>query len=276
MKELNMWRRKMKKKHYHRGRRKKRTKKQLVGRVISTLILLVAIGVFCYSGYQLYRIFHGYHEGEAEYDSLIETAVIENEKDNSFQVDFDALRAINPDVVGWIRFIEPSIINYPVVQGKDNAEYLYKTFKGYDNTVGTIFVNAYNQANFEDQNTIIYGHYMYNGTMFNDLDKYKEEEFWQRYPYFYIYTPDGKELRYDIYSAGIVKDTSGSYTYQFTDEASFTEFVELTKSISNYDTGVQVGADAQIITLSTCTKDNNDDRFVIHAVKAAEREVDNE
>lgn len=266
----------MKKKHYHRGRRKKRTKKQLVGRVISTLILLVAIGVFCYSGYQLYRIFHGYHEGEAEYDSLIETAVIENEKDNSFQVDFDALRAINPDVVGWIRFIEPSIINYPVVQGKDNAEYLYKTFKGYDNTVGTIFVNAYNQANFEDQNTIIYGHYMYNGTMFNDLDKYKEEEFWQRYPYFYIYTPDGKELRYDIYSAGIVKDTSGSYTYQFTDEASFTEFVELTKSISNYDTGVQVGADAQIITLSTCTKDNNDDRFVIHAVKAAEREVDNE
>lgn len=267
---------KNKRKHYHRGRRKKQTKKQTWERVISAIVLIVAIGVFCYSGYRLYQIFHGYHEGEVEYESLIDAAVIKNVNDDSFRVDFDTLRDINPDVVGWIRFIEPSIINYPVVQGEDNGEYLYKTFKGYDNTVGSIFVNAYNQPDFEDQNTIIYGHYMYNGTMFNDLDKYKEQDFWQRYPFFYIYTPDGKELRYDIYSAGIVKDTSGSYNYQFLNETEFAEFIALTKSISNYDTGIEVGADAQIITLSTCTKDNNDDRFVIHAVKTAEREVDNE
>ena len=53
-------------------------------------------------------------------------------------MDFDALRQINPDVVAWIRFDEPAVINYPVVQGSDNSEYLSKTFKGYDNTVGTI------------------------------------------------------------------------------------------------------------------------------------------
>lgn len=78
-------------------------------------------------------------------------------------------------MVAWIRFDEPAVINYPVVQGSDNSEYLSKTFKGYDNTVGTIFVNAYNHADFNDRNTIIYGHYMYNGTMFNELEQYHEK-----------------------------------------------------------------------------------------------------
>lgn len=266
-----------KRKKYHRGRRVRKSKKQRINQMISTIGLIIAIIVFVFSAFKLYQIFNGYHEGESEYKELEEIAIINDGKEEErFQVDFDALKAINPDVIGWIRFEEPAVINYPVVQGDDNAEYLYKTFKGYDNTVGTIFVNAYNNPDFNDQNTIIYGHYMYNGTMFNELDEYAEKEFWEQYPYLYIYTPDGTEIQYHIYSAGVVKDTSESYIYQFADEAAFAEFVEITKSISNYDTGVEVGADAQIVTLSTCTKANNDDRFVIHAVKVAERGLENE
>lgn len=265
------------KKKYHRGRRVKKTKKQIFGRFLSTVVLIGAMGVFAYSAFQLYGIYNGYNEGEEEYNELIEIADVEIDNENAeFVVDFDALGAINSDVVGWIRFIEPSVINYPVVQGRDNDQYLYKTFKGYDNTVGSIFVNAYNNGDFQDQNTIIYGHYMYNGTMFNYLHKYGDKEFWERYPFFYIYTPDGKEIRYDIYSAGVVKDTSESYIYKFADESEFVKFAAHTKSIGNYETGVEVGPNAQVITLSTCTKDNNDDRFVIHAVRAAEREVGNE
>lgn len=265
-----------KRKKYHRGRRKKKAKKSLLSQVISTIVLLVAVAVFCISAYQLYGIFSGYHEGEEEYKEIEEIAIINDGTEERFRVDFDALKAINPDVVGWIRFEEPAIINYPVVQGDDNSEYLYKTFRGYDNTVGSIFVNAFNNSDFQDQNTIIYGHYMYNGTMFNELEQYKEKEFWDAHPYFYIYTPDGMELQYHIYSAGIVKDTSESYIYQFADDAAFADFINITKSVSNYDTGVNVPADAQIVTLSTCTKNNNDDRFVIHAVKVAERGLENE
>lgn len=151
-------------KHSRRDRRKKK------GGIISTVILIVAICVFAFSAFQLYKIFNGYHKGESEYDDLVKLAVTEDkgEQENGtddqdgsrFSVDFDALRQINPDVVAWIRFDEPAVINYPVVQGSDNSEYLSKTFKGYDNTVGTIFVNAYNHADFNDRNTIIYGHYM--------------------------------------------------------------------------------------------------------------------
>lgn len=262
-------RREKKRKHYHRGRREKKK-----GGIISTIILIVAICVFVFSAFQLYKIFSGYHKGESEYDDLAKIAISQEQTgdedtstDTRLQIDFDALRQINPDVVAWIKFDEPAIINYPVVQGTDNSEYLSKTFKGYENTVGTIFVNAYNNADFNDRNTIIYGHYMYNGTMFNELEEYYDKAFWEAHPYFYIYTPDGAKITYQIYAIGVVKDTSEGYTYQFADDAAFASFLEVTKSSSLYDTGVEVGNDSQIVTLSTCTKKNNDERTVIHGVK---------
>ena len=255
------------KKSYHRGRRgRKRKKKAGKGSIISTIILIVAICVFAVSAFRLYQIYSGYHKGEEEYNDLEQIAISTDEKDDRYRVDFDALREINPDVVAWIRFDEPAVINYPVVQGKDNDEYLDKTFKGYENTVGTIFVNVDNHADFVDQNTIIYGHHMNNGTMFNELEKYAEEDFWKKYPCFYIYTPDGAEMKYHIYSAGIVKDTSESYTYQFADDAAFESFINTTKKASAYDTGVDVGIDDKVVTLSTCTKANNDDRMVVQGV----------
>ena len=252
----------MEKKSYHRGRRQKKQKKHSI---ITTVILVIALVVFAVSAFQLVRIFKGYQDGENEYRELADLAV--TEEDDRFRVDFDALWEINPDVVAWIRFDEPAVINYPMVQGDDNEEYLHKTFQGYDNTVGTIFVNVGNNPDFNDRNTIVYGHYMYNGTMFNDLEKYKDEEFYRQYPYFYIYTPDGAEITYQIYSAGEVKDTSESYTYQFADDASFEHFIETTKAAGWYDTGGTPGVNDQIVTLSTCTRQSNDNRTVIHAVK---------
>lgn len=251
-------------KKYHRGRRKKRG----IGGIVSTIILVVAIGVFCYSAFQLFKIHDGYKKGEDEYREIEKASISIDKEEERYTVDFDALRELNPDVVAWIRFEEPAVINYPVVQGKDNEEYLHKTFKGYENTVGTIFVNAGNQPDFCDRNTIIYGHYMNNGTMFHKLEEYEEKEFWETHPCFYLYTPDGAEIKYHIYAAGVVKDTSESFTYQFADDAAFESFLDTTKAIGTYDTGVEPGIDSQVVTLSTCTKDNNDDRMVIHAVKA--------
>lgn len=277
-----------KRKKYHRGRRKKRetgteevqktqykkrrrrSKKATKGSMISNIILVIAIIVFCVSGFQLFSIYKGYRDGEKEYDGLAEQVLsIENDGDKeTFSVDFDALKEINSDVVGWIRFDEPAIINYPVVQGEDNDEYLYKTFQGYDNTVGTIFVNVYNNAHFEDQNTIVYGHRMNNETMFNKLAEYREEEFWQKYPYFYIYTPDGKEMKYEIYSVGVISETSDIYTHQFADDAAFAAFIEETKNSSLYDTGIEVTTDDKIVTLSTCVKERDDQRLVVIGVRS--------
>ncbi|MDY5986253.1 MAG: class B sortase, partial [Lachnoclostridium sp.] len=244
------------------------------------IVLVVAIAVFCVSGFQLYKIMSGYHKGKAEYDKILEIAVEEKEpeeegQEDSFRVNFDELLAINPDTVGWIRFSpEPSQINYPVVQGDDNDLYLHKTFSANDNTVGAIFVNVYNNPDFNDRNTIIYGHRMNDNSMFHDLAKYEDKSFWESNPYFYIYTPDGREITYHIYSTGVVKDVSDTYLTEFASDEEYQAFLNMTKEVAAYDTGVEVGTDDVIVTLSTCTKASNDDRFVVRGVKESERKIE--
>lgn len=259
-----------KKKVPHRGRRKRKKRYRITaGTIVSKIILIIALAVFAYSAFQLFEIYYGYHEGEAEYEEIEKAAIsIDNEEDDRYRVDFDALKEINPDVVAWIRFDEPAIINYPVVQGQDNEEYLHKTFKGYDNTVGSIFVNVDNNPDFSDRNTIIYGHHMNNGTMFNELEKYEDKEFWEKYPCFYIYKPDGAQLKYHIYSVGIVKDVADNYMYQFADDDTYQKFLNTTKESALYDTGIIPDLTSKIVTLSTCTKANNDERLVVHGLLA--------
>lgn len=255
------------------SKRKRGRKKGGKGSIVSTVILIIAIGVFCFSAFQLYKIFHSYKEGNDAYKKIQDIAVKAEELDGetTFSVDFDKLKEINPDTVGWIRFEEPSIISYPVVHSHDNQEYLTKLFGEGKNTYGTLFVDKDNAGDFSDRNTFIYGHRMKSGSMFGKLEKYMDEEFYKKHPYFYIYTPDGKESQYQIFAAGVVKDTSESYNKQYEDEQAFSDYISYVKSKSNYDTGVEVPEGAEIVSLSTCTVDSNEDRFLVHAVKIAER-----
>lgn len=259
------------KKRYHRGRRKNKKKKS----VVSNIILIVSIVVFCVSAFQLFNIYNGYHEGKSEYDNVKKLAIESDPAEDGgdkFLVNFDELLKINPDTVGWLRFYpEPAQINYPLVQGKDNSLYLNKTFSANENTVGAIFVNVYNHADFNDRNTIIYGHRMNDSSMFHDLSKYEDKAFWEANPYFYIYTPDGREITYHIYSAGVVLDTSDTYLTEFASDEDYQAFLDMTKEVAAYDTGIEVDVQDQIVTLSTCTKASNHDRFVVRGVKELEK-----
>lgn len=255
-------------KRYKRRRRKRR------GGVVSTVVLVVALAVFCFSGYQLYKIFGGYFKGQQEYDKIRDLAVDEKDKDN-FRVNFDELLAINPDTVGWLRFYpEPAQINYPLVQTDNNDLYLSKTFSANENTVGAIFLNYINHPDFNDKNTIIYGHRMKDNSMFHELEKYQDESFWKENQYFYIYTPDGRQITYQIYSAGIVKEISDSYKTEFDTPEEFDEFIKVTRTASAYSTDVKVYNTDQIVTLSTCTKESDDNRMVVRGVKVSEKMLD--
>lgn len=266
---------------HHRGRRKKPS----VRRIISNVVLVVAVVAFLFSGYKLYTIYSEYHKGEKEYetveDEVIEIEVVEEETidDNGeviveerevLNVDFEKLQSINPEVVAWIDFDEPSRISYPVVHTSDNDKYLKKTFEGKTNSSGALFVDAYNAGDFSDKNTFIYGHNMKNGSMFGQLRKYKTESFCKENPYFYIYTPDGIESKYQIFSVCIVEDTSETYVKTYTNDEDFLEYIKYIRGISRYDVDVEVTAESQIVSLSTCTNVTETQRLVIHGVKVEE------
>lgn len=261
------------KKKHHRGRRKKKGGSNIV----SNIILVIAIVVFAVSAYKLYGIFSEYNKGDKEYqkiqDLVINTEKKDDTKEETFSVDFEKLLEMNSDVVGWIRFDEPSEINYPVVQGRDNEEYLKRTFEANTNKLGTLFADVNNPGDFSGRNTFIYGHNMKNGSMFAQLLKYKDDSFYKEHPYFYIYTPDGKVRTYEIFSAGVVKDTSDSYIMDYADDAAFQTYIDYIKQQSAYPTSTEVTTASKIVSLSTCTNVRDDERFLVHGVMIKEEAV---
>lgn len=250
--------------------KKKKKQKRAAFDIISGTILIVAVCVFVFSLYQLVMMLIPYHTGGKEYEEIQDLAISADSDGTGFSVDFDALLEINPDTIAWIRFDEPSIINYPVVKSADNNEYLTKTFAENDNKLGAIFMDMRNSSDFSDRNTIIYGHHLnVSPDMFSRLHLYEDEEFCKEHPDFYIYTPDGKVRTYTVFSAGVVNAAADNYDIEFASDEEFEQYIELCRESSNYQVDVDVNAQSQIISLSTCTGDQRDERFLLQGVLTA-------
>ena len=249
---------------------KKKKQKRAAFDVLSGTILIVAVCVFAFSLYQLAMMLIPYHTGGQEYEEIQNLAVTADEDGSGFSVDFDALLEINPDTIAWVRFDEPSIRNYPVVKSADNNEYLTKTFAENDNKLGAIFMDMRNSSDFSDRNTIIYGHHLnVSPEMFSRLHLYEDEEFCREHPNFYIYTPDGSVRTYTVFSAGIVNAAANNYDVEFASDEEFEQYIELCRESSNYQVDVEVNAQSQILSLSTCTGDQRDERFLLQGVLTA-------
>ena len=163
---------------HRRPRKSPERQKSVLFDIISGTVLIVAVCVFVFSLYQLVMMLIPYYTGGKEYDEIQDLAVEADADGTGFSVDFDELLAINSDTIAWIRFDEPSIINYPVVKSADNEEYLTKTFAENDNKLGAIFMDMRNNSDFSDRNTIIYGHHLnVSPDMFSRLNMYEDEEF---------------------------------------------------------------------------------------------------
>lgn len=250
--------------------RKKKEQKRAAFNVISATVLIAAVCVFVFSLYQLAVMLVPYFSGGQEYDDIKDLAITADADGTGFSVDFDALLEANPDTVAWIRFDEPAIISYPVVKSADNEDYLTKTFTANDNKLGAIFMDMRNSSDFSDRNTFIYGHHLnVGGEMFSELLEYENKEFCQQHPDFYIYTPDGSVRTYRVFSAGVVKDTADNYKIEYASDEEFEQYINTCRESSNYQVDVEVNAQSQIVSLSTCTNVRDDERFLVQGVLTA-------
>ena len=194
-----------------------------------------------------------------QYITLVDETLPDAVKDQTYYIDWKSLRAINPDVVAWVK-IPGTVVDYPIVQTKDNQYYLKRAFDGKKNSCGTIFMNAYNRMDFSDYNTVLYGHNMKNGSMFAVINKYKEDAFYEDHKEVWLFTPYW-ERKYQIISVHKATDASETYTVEFGDR--YAEHVAKEASMSIYDTGNGYNVDLPMITLSTCTGNGLLDRMVL-------------
>lgn len=179
------------------------------------------------------------------------------------EVDFAVLREINPDIVAWI-YIEGTKINYPIVQGGDNSYYLKHLFSGEWNGSGCIFLDFRNDASFADRHSIIYGHHMKNGTMFTGIDKYKKQEFFDEHPVALLITPD-KNYKVDFFAGYVAAPQDDAWEIGFT-EAEFEVWLQNAADRSCFTSEIAPNISDHILTLSTCSYEFDDARFVLAGV----------
>lgn len=289
-----------------RGERKPEKKGGGIGNFLSTLVIILALGVFCYAGWQLFTIYMAYKAGSDEYKGL-ESGFVQMEKKTDVSgvqketegfdaenmaenetmdpekwgdahlepgegtdgkplekmenpINFDELLAINDEIVGWLE-VEALDISYPLMQAADNDYYLHRTFRRQDNFAGSVFLDCGNRPDLSNRNNVIYGHNMKDGSMFGTLKKFKEQETYDKSPYFWVYTPT-KIYKYEIFSASVVGTYSESYQIVFKNAMEFQAFLNTAKEQTVIETKAQTNFTDTVVTLSTCTGDTST-RFIV-------------
>lgn len=237
-------------------------------RVVFVVSLVVLIAALIGLG----AIAFQYISQQRAYDDLEQYASLSDSENMTLAdltVDWDALRAVNPDIVAWI-YVPDSPINYPVVQGDDNEEYLHKAFDGSTGwlaSAGTIFLDSTNSSDFSDRNSALYGHHMNDGSMFASLSDWQNNDEFNAHRDIYVLTPQGN---YRLKTFALVKTTGDDALVQttFSSDESYQSYIQdkLDRSVTTQQGEVLSAADIrQSMLLSTCEYSQADGRAVLFA-----------
>lgn len=182
---------------------------------------------------------------------------------NILEVNFENLKSINPDTVGWIK-VNGTKINYPFVKTNDNEYYLKHTFDGSNNKKGWVFLDYRNDIDNLDRNTILYAHGLLNNQMFGSMRAVIKPSWYGNESNHIITIVTPKEnLRWQVFSTYTIEPESYYITTNFANNEEFYEFIDLIKQRSVYDYNVETSLDDKILTLSSCYNDKK--RMVLHA-----------
>jgi sortase B len=256
---------------------KKKTKKR-IGLAACAVVIAVA-------GVNIYRAQSEYAVAEGEYDQIADavylsdepvravapeqTAVEEEEESPYFGegtypnlvVDHDALKKVNEDYEGWL-YVPCLEISYPVVQAEDNSFYLHRDIDLNYSSYGTLFTEAMSARDFDNDNSIIYGHHMKDGGMFALLVNYAKKDFYEKHPVFYLNTPE-MNYRVEVFAAFLTDMYSDAYNNSFDSDEEMQAWLDAAKEQSAIETDVEVVPGDRVLTLSTCTYEYDTARYVV-------------
>lgn len=226
----------------------------LVIALVACLAIAVGGAVFLVSQHRAAEEQSALADPEAT-DAAEEKVVVEEPELPANPIDFGSIKADYPDVYAWIS-VPDTNIDYPVVQSlEDDNYYLRRDLDGNYSVFGTLFTQSMNSTDFTDPVTVIYGHNTTDGTMFGDLHKFEDADFFDEHDTFYIYTP-GHILTYQIVSAYRYDDRHILNSFDFSDETVRREYFDYvldpTSMVVNVREGATLDTDDTIVQLSTC------------------------
>ena len=242
--------------------------KKTVWKAVLIAALIVAIICVCY----LIYLFTGRIMSEKEKEQYTNTTAVTKVLDTRLDspVDFEKLKATNPEIVGWLK-VDGTDIDYPVLRtsSHDDDYYLNHTYDNKYSSAGAIYMEKKNLATFQSPVTVLYGHNWRNNGYFRPLYSFKDKDFFEKNRYMYIYTP-GHRLKYEIYAAYEYDDRHILNSFDFTNIQTLDEYLQSTLSpaslVKNVKSGVTLDTTDKILTLSTCVEGVRTSRYLVQGV----------
>lgn len=226
---------------------------RLIDGLLGLVAGLVAAALLLYGGWALYD---GYNTNR---NALSDPELIRYRPTEDAGVDLVKLRAVNPDVVGWIT-LDDTDIDYPVLQGADDMTYVNRDVYGRFSLSGSIYLAAACAGDFSDPYSLIYGHHMENGAMFGGLDRFADPAYLQGHTSGHIQTADGGfELRAfacvktDAYEA-LIYDVRGK---------TFDDLEDYIRAHAVAYDGAGAASAGSLVALSTCADIDTNGRLVL-------------
>lgn len=227
------------------------------------IIDIILIGIFAYKIFSSAKEYNEISEMDLQVqEEFVEEKNKENDKESNKErkIDWNKLKNTNEDIVAWIK-IPNTNIDYPIVQGNDNLEYISKNLYGRKSKAGCLFVDSNTISPFESNNTIIYGHNLNNGSMFSNIKKYKNKNYAKNHKEIDILLPDGRKLKYEVFA--FYKINANNYDIYDTDVENLAEYYSTIQKYNNLEMNYDLSK--AILTLSTCTNGNKNNRYILQA-----------
>ncbi len=165
------------------------------------------------------------------------------------------------DAIAWI-YCPDTKIDYGVVEAEDNDYYLHRFYDGSYCVSGSLFADCCSSRDFSDENTIIYGHNMGDGTKFAGIMNYVNQRYYDQHPILYLSTPD-MNYRLELFSGFLTDADSDTYIFHFDSPEDFSAWQRKMVAQSDFRTNVQLSPEDRVVTLSTCSYEYYDARYVV-------------
>lgn len=239
----------------------------IADRTLTALVAFVLLVMAAYAAFALWDNNRVYAAAQDVQQQML------NLKPDGDRPSFDELLALNPDVCAWVT-LDGTKVDFPVVQGSDNLEYLNKDVYGSFALAGSIFLDTRCDRNFGDAYSLLYGHHMADGSMFGSLDSYKDAQFFNDNATGTLLVPDGS---YDLQVFACLTVTANDdrifdpTSWQAGNMGQLASYVRENALYVRSDVLDSLGGEAspQVLALSTCSSDYTEARTVVLATMKA-------
>ncbi|ACV50471.1 sortase, SrtB family [Lancefieldella parvula DSM 20469] len=241
--------------------------------ILSTILLIVGIALLIAAAIMFGKTQVDYYAQDVINQELAAYTTVPEKKDEAPVVDWAGLKAVNSQVVGWIQ-IPGSQINYPVYQTTDNEYYLHTNAKGEWSIGGQIFMDYENNPNgLIDQQTILYGHHMRNGSMFQFIGALNDQNTFNKVETIWYVTPTQTYELEPIFTYHTDEDDDEVRQFNFTSVDEFRSYLKdrLSRAVSSRSDAAEVISRTEhVLTLFTCNYTDQYGRTMLICVPKSE------